>query len=114
MDPEDLVLAERARVLIQVADLAAEFEGIVASVAAESPDDQHDPSGSTTGYERQRVAALLDHAYRVLAELDEALERVAAGTFGVCVGCDEPIAPERLEARPTTTTCIDCVTPSET
>jgi RNA polymerase-binding protein DksA len=108
VDPADLVLAERAKVLLQVADLAAEFEDIVASVAAESPDDEHDPSGSTTGYERQRVAALLDHAYRLLAELDVALDRVSAGTFGICAECDEPIAPERLEARPTATTCIDC------
>ena len=100
--------AERDRTLTQIADLTTEFDGIVASVAAESPDDEHDPSGSTTGFERQRVAALLDHARRHLAELDRALARVEAGTFGVCEVCGGPIAPERLEARPTTTTCITC------
>lgn len=100
--------AERAQIAAQIDDLTAEFDGIVASVAAESPDDEHDPSGSTTGFERQRVAALLDHARRRLAELDEAQARIDAGTFGVCEVCGQPIAPERLEARPTATTCISC------
>jgi RNA polymerase-binding protein DksA len=111
VDPAALVRAERQQILEQVADLTAEFDGIVASVAAESPDDEHDPSGSTTGFERQRVAALLDHARRRLAQLDEALARLHAGTFGVCEVCGGPIAPERLEARPTATTCIACASP---
>ena len=105
---EEQIRRERQETLAQITDLTAEFDGIVASVAAESPDDEHDPSGSTTGFERQRVAALLDHARRRLAELDEALARVDAGTFGVCEVCGMAIAPERLEARPTATTCIIC------
>ena len=105
---EEQLRRERDQTRAQIADLTAEFDGIVASVAAESPDDEHDPSGSTTGFERQRVAALLDHARRRLGELDRALARVDAGTFGVCEVCGQPIAPERLEARPTATTCITC------
>lgn len=105
---EERLQRERDQTRAQIADLTAEFDGIVASVAAESPDDEHDPSGSTTGFERQRVAALLDHARRRLAALDEALARVDAGTFGVCEVCGGAIAPERLEARPTATTCFVC------
>jgi RNA polymerase-binding protein DksA len=105
---DDALRAERAQTVAQIDDLTAEFDGIVASVAAESPDDEHDPSGATTGFERQRVAALLDHARRRLAELDDALIRTEAGTYGLCESCGDPIAPERLEARPTATTCIAC------
>jgi RNA polymerase-binding protein DksA len=108
VDIAALVRTDRAQTLAQIADLTAEFDGIVASVAAESPDDEHDPSGSTTGFERQRVAALLDHARRRLTELDDALARVDGGTFGICDECGEPIGAERLEARPTATTCISC------
>ena len=107
-DPADVVRREREHTLAQVADLRAEFESIVASVAAESPDDEHDPSGSTTGFERQRVAALLDHARRRLAELDNALQRIDAGTFGICDRCGGAIGAERLDARPGVTTCIAC------
>lgn len=105
---EEQLRRERDQTRAQIADLTAEFDGIVASVAAESPDDEHDPSGSTTGFERQRVAALLDHARRRLAELDDALARVDAGAFGICALCGAPIGLERLEARPTATTCINC------
>ncbi|MDQ1373035.1 MAG: DnaK suppressor protein [Actinomycetota bacterium] len=107
-DPARVLAEERLRVLAQVDDLTAEFNEVVRSVETESPDDEHDPDGSTTGFERQRVAALLDHVRRRLAELDDAIERIEAGTYGACATCGRPIAPERLEALPTTATCVDC------
>ena len=99
---------ERRRVVEQIADLTAEFDEIVRTVEAESPDDEHDPDGSTTGFERQRVAALLDHARRRLAEVDAALERVTAGSYGVCEVCGRPIGAERLAALPGATRCVTC------
>lgn len=100
--------AERTRLVAQIADLTAEFDEIVRTVEAESPDDEHDPDGSTTGFERQRVAALLEHARRRLAEVDAALERMATGTYGVCEVCGRPIGVERLEALPGATRCVHC------
>ena len=41
-------------------------------------------------------------------ELEDALERLEAGTYGVCESCGRPIAIERLEALPETRLCIDC------
>lgn len=38
-----------------------------------------------------------------------ALARVDAGTYGICLGCREPIPYARLAAIPETQTCIDCV-----
>lgn len=71
-------------------------------------DDEHDPEGTTIAFERAQVSALLDRARRRVTELDEALERLDAGRYGVCVGCGGPIAPDRLVARPSARTCIDC------
>ncbi len=71
-------------------------------------DDEHDPEGTTIAFERAQVSALLDRARRRLTELDEALERLNAGRYGVCVGCDGPIAPDRLAVRPSARTCIGC------
>jgi DnaK suppressor protein len=53
---------------------------------------------------------LLDRAQRRIVELDEALDRLDAGRYGICVGCGEPIAPDRLDARPSARTCIVCAT----
>lgn len=43
-----------------------------------------------------------------LKKIDEALRRISDGTFGECGGCGEDIDLRRLEARPTTTMCVDC------
>ncbi len=41
-------------------------------------------------------------------ELEDALERLEAGTYGICESCGRPIDIERLEALPQTRLCIDC------
>jgi DnaK suppressor protein len=54
---------------------------------------------------------LLQLEERDRAELDAieaALERIAAGVYGECAMCEEPIPPARLTALPTATTCVDC------
>ena len=54
-----------------------------------------------------RAAAL---AGRV-QEIDAALERIAAGTYGRCFSCGNEIPAERLEFRPYAGTCVACPTP---
>ncbi len=44
----------------------------------------------------------------LLDKIQKALDRIDAGTFGICEECDEEIALKRLEARPETTLCIQC------
>ncbi len=43
-----------------------------------------------------------------LKKIDEALARIAGGTFGLCDSCNEDIELRRLEARPTATLCVNC------
>lgn len=50
---------------------------------------------------------------RLLKKIDEALDRLDNGTFGICEDCGEQIELKRLEARPVTTMCIDCKTLQE-
>lgn len=40
--------------------------------------------------------------------IDAALDRIKAGTFGICVSCGEPISVERLTVVPHTPFCKDC------
>jgi DnaK suppressor protein len=41
-------------------------------------------------------------------EVEAALRRIDAGTFGVCAGCEEDISPKRLAAVPWASLCIGC------
>jgi len=100
--------AERDATEAQIADLTAEFDAIVEAAAADAPDDEHDPDGSTVGFERARVSALIELAQRRRAELEQAISRVGSDAYGFCQVCGEPIPSERLIAQPAATTCIVC------
>ncbi|HEY7597981.1 MAG TPA: TraR/DksA C4-type zinc finger protein [Actinophytocola sp.] len=100
--------ARRDETLELVAALGRRLAGIIESSAYTSNDDEHDPEGVTVAFERAQVAGLLEQARAELRALDAASERLAAGTYGSCVRCGEPIAEERLEALPAALTCIRC------
>jgi len=55
-----------------------------------------------------------DRERKLLSKIEEALERVEEGEFGICDDCGDEIGIKRLEARPVTTLCIDCKTIQET
>lgn len=59
-------------------------------------------------FEQQRDLALRDRAMQQLELVDAALQRLDAGTFGVCQRCGEAIAEGRLEALPWAAHCIGC------
>src|SRR5437868_9580304 len=45
---------------------------------------------------------------KVLRAIEEAIHRIDQGIYGICMECEEPIAPARLEAVPWTRVCIEC------
>ena len=104
----ELLAAERIRAIEQVASLTADLNEIINASTSVATDDEHDPEGATIAFERAQVAAILDQARGRLADLDRAIVRLREGTYGRCEVCGQPIAPERLAARPAARTCIAC------
>jgi DnaK suppressor protein len=45
---------------------------------------------------------------KLLREISAALQRIEAGTYGVCMECEEPISPKRLDAVPWAKFCVTC------
>lgn len=101
---------ERARTEERITALSRDLGSIIDSTAGANSDDEHDPEGATIAFERAQVAALLDHARTRLTSVDEALARWDTGVYSTCASCERQIAPARLAARPTATTCIECAT----
>ena len=58
--------------------------------------------------ERQTEFALNEHETAELGDIEAALERVQAGTYGTCTDCGITIPAERLNAYPVAKRCIDC------
>ena len=52
--------------------------------------------------------ALKQTDHKLLRAIEEAIHRIDHGTYGICMDCENEIAPARLEAVPWTRTCIDC------
>ncbi len=104
--------AERAAVLAQLGRLRADFGGIVAASRDSNADDEHDPEGATIAFERSQVGAVLRQAESHLVEVDAALARIEAGSYGTCERCGRAIPAGRLDARPVARSCVDCPPPT--
>ena len=61
----------------------------------------------------QEGVLFVEKANKWLAEIEAALGRLDAGTYGLCVNCGKEISADRLEALPGTSMCIQCKTRQE-
>lgn len=59
-------------------------------------------------FELEKGLALEKKLRGTLAEMERALEKYEAGTYGVCDSCGQPIEPARLEALPQANLCLNC------
>ena len=94
-------IAQERGGLVSRADMAAEHD-------VRSLDDQAQAIS-----ERNDEFAMNEHETAELGDIEAALERMDAGTYGHCTDCGVNIPPARLNAYPTAKCCIDCQTVAE-
>lgn len=81
---------------------------------AEGEENFADPTDRAAAEsDRSFLLRIRDRERKLIVKIQEALQRIEEGTFGVCESCGEEIGEKRLEARPVTTQCIDCKTEAE-
>ncbi|PIT72264.1 conjugal transfer protein TraR [Limnohabitans sp. G3-2] len=104
-------MQERAQLLRRIAQ---ERGGLVsrADMAAEHDVRSWDDRAQAIS-ERDDEFAMNEHETAELGDIEAALERMDAGTYGQCTDCGVRIAPARLNAYPTAKRCIDCQTVAE-
>lgn len=68
---------------------------------------------ATTIYNKQLLLSLNENERIRLQEVDEALDRIENGTYGICEECGGPISLKRLEVRPVAKYCVPCLTKLE-
>jgi DnaK suppressor protein len=108
MEAHERLQEERRLTLARRESLTSDFDDVVAASLDTNADDEHDPEGHTIAFERSQIGALVQQVRHHLAEVDAALARVDAGTYGVCERCGRAIGEPRLEALPAARTCIAC------
>ena len=104
-----LLEEERETYLRQARDLAAEAEALASErEPGDTQFDEESGEGDTLNVERERDLALSASANQAVEEIDRALRRMDAGTYGICERCGKKIAVARLEALPFAALCIEC------
>jgi len=64
-------------------------------------------------YNKQVLLSLNENERMRLKEVDESLDRIENGTYGICEECGGPISLKRLEVRPVAKYCVPCLTKLE-
>jgi len=107
--PEEKIMAARKTLLVMKEKLMA--EGIGKSL----PDDLVRPfdigdEGDRADIERTHEVSILLSARgkERLIEIEEALEKIREGTYGICEECGEEIGGGRLKVMPLATSCVTC------
>lgn len=91
------------RKLAELLERATDIEGVLS--------DRGDSDWEENAVEMEAdeaMAAVGDVTKKEIQEIRLALSRLSSGTYGVCVTCGKPIAPERLSELPSTSTCSRC------
>jgi DnaK suppressor protein len=97
----------RQRLLDQVARLRAEID----AEENEPPEPMtygSQAASATQVFDQNRSLALRERAARDLQQVEAALGRLDAGTYGLCQACGRPINPARLQALPWAALDVEC------
>ncbi len=83
-------------------------ESLTDSVQELSAYDNHPADLGSETFEREKDLALWNNTHEILQRVQEALDHLDKGLYGICEDCGREIDVERLEAIPYTTLCIHC------
>lgn len=103
------LVAERANYVEAAESLQQEAEMLAEDMEpGDIQFDEESGEGDTLNVERERDLALSAQARAAVDEIDRALAKMDAGTYGVCERCGQPIPKARLKALPYAALCVAC------
>jgi len=106
---EEMLLAEQARLSQLLEEHQKELEE--ARMTETSADRSPDPGSAEAGsmkFEYEKELSIERNTADLLSKVEHALQRVAAGAYGICESCGQAIPVARLEVLPYATTCVSC------
>lgn len=106
-----LTPAERKILIAKLLALREDLTGQIASLkndALKRNDEVNPVEDGTDAYDRQFGLTLASSEQEAVAQINEALRRIAEGVYGVCEQCQGGIEKGRIEALPFVHTCIRC------
>ena len=103
------LLERKADLEDRIGQMSTEIRAVALDEADEggSLGNHHADDGSNV-FEGMRLSTISADLEEMLAQVNGALGRIEAGSFGICLRCQQPIGEERLEAFPYVAYCINC------
>ncbi|MFD4726509.1 TraR/DksA C4-type zinc finger protein [Streptomyces seoulensis] len=98
--------AEADRLGTEISSSEASLVGMMRDSADGAGDDEADTGSKNIT--REHELALAANAREMLSQTERALERMDAGTYGLCENCGNPIGKARMQAFPRATLCVEC------
>ena len=89
-------------------ELLQQRQEILQRVSAIEKDLRNETNPLEKDYEEQAIRLENDEVQETLLKINQALQRIEAGTYDICSRCGAKIPLERLKAVPYTTLCVDC------
>jgi DnaK suppressor protein len=89
-----------------IAQSASQIAERLGDAVVSAGDDEADTAASA--FEREQDLILTQNAQDLLDQTERALDRIDAGTYGVCESCGKAIGKARLLAFPRATLCVEC------
>lgn len=89
------------------AEIAASTSQIAEGDAADGAGDDQADTGAKT-YAREHELSLAYNSRDLLVQTERAVQRIDAGTYGICESCGGPVGKARLQAFPRATLCVSC------
>ncbi|MFD3718507.1 TraR/DksA family transcriptional regulator [Streptomyces sp. NPDC058674] len=105
-DARSGLMSEVLRLRAELDASEAAISGLMRDSGDGAGDDQADTG--TKNITRESELALAANATSMLEQTERALERLEAGTYGLCENCGRPIGKARMQAFPRATLCVDC------
>jgi DnaK suppressor protein len=100
---------EMRRLATMIKEIEAQREAVrLTETSSERSPDPNTAEGGSLAFEMEKELSLARNASDLLAQVEEALERIRRGAYGICEGCGKPIPVARLDALPHTKLCVDC------
>lgn len=70
--------------------------------------DNHPADAGSETFEREKDVGLKDNTFTLLKQVDDALEKIESGSYGICQRCGDSIREDRLKILPHTNFCEYC------
>jgi RNA polymerase-binding protein DksA len=98
--------SEADRLRTEIDQSERSLQGLMRDSGDGAGDDEADTG--TKNITREHELALAANAREMLTQTERALERLDAGTYGLCENCGNPIGKARMQAFPRATLCVEC------